>query len=299
MECLHPHCPRGTGLPTWQDVLDDPRLRLRLADRATLAAGLIALARAPSDPPNASPSPTPNRALLRRLLDLCPCLYNQLDEPATPRATMHLCELTLANPITSANVYEAFRIQYPNKYEPFAYPPVRPCTDGGTVMEMLCSEVLTAAGIPPMQLVQTGPERGWPVWTMPGHVLLNEGKMNDMRAFGDLLVPCAPTNLVISVKSEAARERLLYSSNAIEGIGFGFFNQPEEFWSVLRMKLYKRMGFSAIYLPSGTLNLISARLAQTGHQNYAVNINGTALYRPLTGFADDMVRVVGKSSFLL
>ncbi|MDQ3246223.1 MAG: hypothetical protein M3Q52_04905, partial [Pseudomonadota bacterium] len=124
-------------------------------------------------------------------------------------------------------------------------------------MEMLFSEVLTDVGIPPMRLIADGPDRGWPIWSTPGHVLLNEGKMNDMRAFGDLLVPCAPTNLVISVKSEAARERLLYSSNAIEGIGFGFFNQPEEFWSVLRMKLYKRMGFSAIYLPSQTLDLIN------------------------------------------
>lgn len=299
MECLHPHCPRGTGLPSWNDVLNDARLKLRPLDRAALVAGLAPVTCPPSDPPTISPSPTPNRALLRRLLDLCPCLYNQIDEPATPRATVHLCELTLGNPITSANVYKAFRVQYPNKYEPFSYPPVRPGTDGGTVMEMLCSEVLTAAGIPPMQLSQVGPDRGWPIWVMPGHVLLNEGKMNDMRAFGDLLVPCAPTNLVISVKSEAARERLLYSSNAIEGIGFGFFNQPEEFWSVLRMKLYKRMGFSAIYLPSATLELIKNRLTHAGHENYAVNINGTALYRPLTDFGDDMLRVVGKSSFLL
>lgn len=299
MECMHPFCPRGTGHPTWDEVLDDPRLKLRAPDRAQLLAGLNTLARPPSDPPNISPPPTQNLALLKRLLALCPCLYNQLEKATTPRATVHLCELTLGAPITSASVYQAFRVQYPNKYEPFAYPPVRPCTDGGTVMEMLCSEVLTNAGIPAMEVVPAGSDAGWPVWMMPGHILLNEGKMNDMRAFGDLLIPCAPTNLVISVKSEAARERLLYSSNAIEGIGFGFFNQPEEFWSVLRMKLYKRMGFSAIYLPNGTLDHINERLAVTGHQNYAVNINGTALYRPLTDFADDMQKVIGRTSFLL
>lgn len=298
MECLHPHCPSGNGSPSWQDVLDEPRLKLKLADRAQLLAGLAAFGPL-SSPPQIIPAPTQNGAMLRRLLSLCPCLYNQLDKPATPRATVHLCQVTHGALITSASVYQAFRIQYPNKYEEFAYPPVVPCTDGGTVMEMLCSEVLANAGIPPMPLVLGGPDAGWPVWTMPGHILLNEGKMNDMRAFGDLLIPCAPTNLVISVKSEAARERLLYSSNSIEGIGFGFFNQPEEFWSVLRMKLYKRMGFSAIYIPNETLDLINAKLVETGHENYAVNINGTALYRPLTDFGDDMVRVAGRSSFLL
>jgi hypothetical protein len=298
MECLHPFCPRGHGHPRWQDVIDDPRLKLRPADRAQLLAGLTVFGPL-SNPPQIRPAPTQNAALLKRLLGLCPCLYNQLGKAATPRGTVHLCEVTLGAPITSASVYLAFRIQYPNKYEDFANPPAIPCTDGGTVMEMLCSEVLSNAGIPSMPLVTGGPDAGWPIWTMPGHILLNEGKMNDMRAFGDLLVPCAPTNLVISVKSEAARERLLYSSNSIEGIGFGFFNQPEEFWSVLRMKLYKRMGFSAIYLPNETLDLINAKLVETGHQNYAVNINGTALYRPLTEFTDDMVRVVGRSSFLL
>jgi hypothetical protein len=109
-------------------------------------------------------------------------------------------------------------------------------------MKFLCSEVLRSAGIPPMELDQ----QKWPIWQMPGHVLLNEGKMNALRAFGDILIPCAPTNLVISVKSEAARERPLYSSKAIEGIGFGFFKEPDEFWTESRMALYKRMGFSVI-----------------------------------------------------
>jgi hypothetical protein len=64
---------------------------------------------------------------------------------------------------------------------------------------------------------------------MPGHILLNEGPMQSLQALGDILIPCAPTNLVISVKSEVARERLLYSANSIEGVGFGFFKEPEEF----------------------------------------------------------------------
>lgn len=137
----------------------------------------------------------------------------------------------------------------------------------------------------------------WPVWSMPGHVLLNEGKMNDLKALGDILIPCAPTNLVISVKSEKAKERLLYSANSIEGIGFGFFDTPSEFWTKRRMQLYKRMGFSAIYMPNTTLAQLQATLKLNGTSQFAVNINGTALYRPLTQFSDDMNRIVGKSAF--
>ena len=115
-------------------------------------------------------------------------------------------------------------------------------------MEMLCSEVLANEGIP----VMWPDADGWPKWDMPGHILLNESKMRSLKAFGDILIPCGPTNLVISVKSEAAKERLLYSSNAIEGIGFGFSKHASEFWTPSRMNLYKRMGFSAIYVPDET-----------------------------------------------
>ena len=162
-------------------------------------------------------------------------------------------------------------------------------------MEMLCSEVLSTAGIPAMSL---GEDR-WPVWQMPGHILLNEGRMSSLQALGDLLIPCAPTNLVVSVKSEVARERLLYSANSIEGIGFGFFKEPEEFWTDSRMSLYKRMGFTAIYMPDETHRLVLEHIVAAGSRRHAININGTALYRPLTLFADDMLRVIGRSSALL
>ena len=120
--------------------------------------------------------------------------------------------------------------------------------------------------------------------------------MGALRALGDILVPCAPTNLVISVKSEVARERLLYSANSIEGVGFGFFKEPQEFWTVSRMSLYKRMGFSAIYMPDVTHAAVMGHLMGNNTQRHAVNINGTDLYRPLTIFGDDMRRIVGRSS---
>jgi hypothetical protein len=142
-------------------------------------------------------------------------------------------------------------------------------------------------------------EDKWPVWHMPGHILLNEGKMAALKALGDILVPCAPTNLIISVKSEVARERLLYSANSIEGVGFGFFREPDEFWTVSRMSLYKRMGFSAIYMPDSTHQEVMDHLAEKKSTRHAVTINGTDLYRPLSLFGDDMLRVVGRSSTLL
>jgi hypothetical protein len=279
----------------WADVVDNPELGARISQKTTLKAILNSdFNVAPADPPVARAAPTTSRALLRRLLTLCPCLYNQIDVRTTPRAVIHFCEMALKAPITSSNVHDAFLAQHPSAPR-FNPSPIQSCTDGGTVMEMLCSEVLNSHGIPEMKLDTDD----WPLWSMPGHVLLNQGRINALRALGDIMIPCAPTNLVISVKSEAARERLLYSANSIEGIGFGFFNQPSEFWTVSRMSLFKRMGFSAIYMPDNTHKQIMDHLKIEGTERHAVNINGSGLYRPLTLFGDDIRRVVGRSSMLL
>jgi hypothetical protein len=63
------------------------------------------------------------------------------------------------------------------------------------------------------------------------------------------------------------------------------------------MLLFKRMGFSAIYLPDTTHAAIFAKLKEREHENFAVNLNGTLLYRPLSIFGSDMRRVAGRSSF--
>ena len=184
-----------------------------------------------------------------------------------------LVRVHLGAAIGGANVVRAFEIQHPSRGEPFLIPPLAECSNVGDVSEALCSEVLSNAGLPAMELDSDR----WPIWVVPGHILLNHGKMSAVQAFGDILIPAAPTNLVVSVKSEKARERLLYSSNAIEGVGFGFFNSPKEFWTPSRMKLYKRMGFTAIYLPPATLAAIDEKLRARSHTSYAVNINGTPL----------------------
>jgi hypothetical protein len=295
MLCLHPFCPMGSPTSSWAEVLDLPAMKLSAGVmKSALLAELDGLfGEGPSNPAKPRKLPNTAAATSRRLLRLCPCLYNQVDEKPSARAIVHLCELTLGSRITDANVNKAFAIQHP-KAPGWSYPPARSFQGaGGTVMELLCSEVLNSAGMPAMEL-----DAGrWPVWQIPGHILLNEGKMNDLQALGDILIPCAPTNLVISVKSEKAKERLLYSANSIEGIGFGFFDTPSEFWSRRRMQLYKRMGFSAIYMPDETLAKLMERLDAKGDRQYAVNINGTELYRPLTRFCADMKKVVGRSAF--
>lgn len=293
VDCIHPHCPNGRGAASWASVAADPTVKLQPREKTAFTAHMDAhFGIGPVGAGSAHPTPPVSKAALGRLLRAAPCLFNQLDMPATPRAVVHFCELTLGAPITAANVHDAFLVQHPSQGRSFSPGPHKVCKDGGTVMEMLCSEVLANAGIPPM----AHDDDGWPRWTMPGHVLLNEGKMSRWKALGDILVPCAPTNLVISVKTEAARERLLYSANSIEGVGFGFFSQPNEFWTVSRMTLLKRMGFTAIYMPDSTHASVMTHLDTHGTRHHATNINGRDLYRPFTSFADDMKRAVGRSS---
>lgn len=245
MRCLHPHCPTNKGATSWKEVVDSPLLKATKADKAVLLAALDTNFGKLTSPAAPKAKPVANTALVDRLLRLCPRLFNQLEVAATPEAVVHLCEISLGQEINSANVYDAFLVQYPGK-ETYTFPPLKPSISGGSVMEMLCSEVLANEQIPRMNV----DAEGWPKWNVPGHILVNQGKMRDLQALGDILIPCAPTNLLISVKTEAARERLLYSANSIEGIGFGFFKEAKEFWTRSRMLLFKRMGFSAIYLPT-------------------------------------------------
>lgn len=286
----------GLGLADWDQVSHDPRLKLRSFEKTDFVTHMIQyFSLPPSGVATNNPKPPISAAALQRLFRQAPCLHNQIDSVATPHAVVHFCELTLAAEIVSANAWDAFLIQHPSQGPSFRYPLHRVSGDGGTVMELLCSEILVNEGVPLMPLANDN----WPIWNAPGHALLNEGKLRRWKALGDILIPCAPTNLIISVKSQSARERLLYSSNSIEGIGFGFFDQPNEFWTTSRMTLFKRMGFSAIYLPDQTHNAVMSHLKHHGTTIHATNINGKELYRPISVFGTDMLRVAGKSSDLL
>ncbi|MER9800345.1 hypothetical protein NKJ36_25005 [Mesorhizobium sp. M0142] len=169
----------------WSDVINLRAMKVRLVDRAPLIAFMDAtFNRAPGTPATHLGIPPVNQGLLRRLLNRCPCLFNQIDIAATARAMVHFCEITLGCRIDSGNVYQAFLIQHPRLAPPFNPAPLKAGGEGGTIMEFLCSEALRSVGIPPMELDGSR----WPVWRMPGHVLLNESKMNALRAFGDILI---------------------------------------------------------------------------------------------------------------
>ena len=277
-------------------MANDDSVKLRAIEKADFVSHMNRhYSAVPSSFPVALPTPPISKAAFKRLLREAPCLFNQVNETATPRSIVHFCELTLGTPILSQNAWDAFLLQHPTQGPSFQYPLHGRSGDGGTVMELICSEILTNEGIPEMP---TTPE-GWPNWQMPGHALLNAAELRRWKALGDILIPCSPTNLIISVKTQSARERLLYSGNSIEGVGFGFFDQPNEFWTVSRMTLFKRMGFSAIYLPDHTHSAVLSHLEEKGTIVHATNINGHDLYRPISQFGADMRRVIGKSSDLL
>ena len=235
-------------------------------------------------------NPSLKPAHLERLFQYCPCLFAQLARPVTAEGIVHLCEVSLGKKIVSSNVDLAFEVQHPNTKK-FLHPPRRDRRSkgmGGAVMEALCAEVLTNHGIPAAK------ERdgGFPDWSAPCHVSLNRGKYKHMKLYGDFLIPTAPHNLFVSVKSERARERLILSGNRLETVGFGFFKQPQEFTSESRRRLFTRWGFSAIYMPESTLKSVRTRLG--GHM--PVNRNGRPLYRPLSRFGPDLRLVAGRDT---
>jgi len=249
MRCLHPHCPIGHGAPDWSAVVDHLDAKVSKSDRHLVLAQLRkcrALDRAPST----IVASTKAKACFKRILEMCPCLYAQVDVKITARGVVHLCETTIGELIDSNNVYTAFKVQHPKiSAHRYRYPPRVPGASGGDIMETFCAEVLTNHGVPPMELALDE----WPVWASKRHLTLNSGKMRPLKPYGDILIPAAPHNILVSVKSEAARERFLVSGNRLESVGFGFFNEPDEFWTTNRMNLLKRWGFIAIYMPDPTL----------------------------------------------
>lgn len=285
----------GEGLSSWRDVVNHPVLNIQERYRETIINSLNGVMCLDGTVYSINEDLL-KTAYFKRLLEATPCLYSQLNVKVTARAIVHLCEVTLNERITSQNVYDAFEIQHPGRLDKsFAYSPVINGAGGGDIMEQLCSEVLSNHGIPHMEM----DEQQWPVWNSRSHLSLNSGKMSPLKLYGDILIPSAPNNLMISVKSESARERFVISGNRLESVGFGFFNDPSEFWTQNRINLLKRWGFSAVYMPMNTLDAIEVELRRKGLFEQSININGKPLYRPLEMFGDDMSRVAGKLSMNL
>lgn len=202
MICLHPYCPIGNGLASWQDVVNDARLKVRAGERGALLANLNAARLNVIGNPYAFQ--VQNQALLGRMLKWMPCLHTQINEPTSADAIVHLCEITLGARINSANLYNAFVIQNPSDLsKTFTVNAQLHMGVAGDISEALCSEVLTNEGLPELKLN----DDGWPILAH-GHISLNKGKMRQVKAFGDILIPCAPSNIIISVKTQTAKEGL-------------------------------------------------------------------------------------------
>ena len=103
----------------------------------------------------------------------------------------------------------------------------------GTISERICGWALDAA-LPDGYFRNTSNENKW---------------------LGDYILLGAPFNVVISVKSYKAKERLLVSGSGsllVPTIGWGLFDDPNE-WKYERLKNYLYRGFIAIYMPKDTL----------------------------------------------
>jgi hypothetical protein len=121
MRCLHPHCPAGRGARSWEELLDSPLLKARKIDKPVLLSTLNKDFGPLSSPAVAKNIPVPNAALIDQLVRTCPSPVQLARSGSHAEAIVHLCEISLGTTITSANVYDAFRVQYPGR-EKFAYP---------------------------------------------------------------------------------------------------------------------------------------------------------------------------------
>ena len=107
---------------------------------------------------------------------------------------------------------------------------------------------------------------------------------NDWNWMADFSVYGHPFNLLISVKSFKAKERLLVSgsgNNLSPTIGWGLFDDPAE-WSIERVKRYLFRSFIVIYMPTSLYNQLYANVIAIK------NINGNPFIRELNTFVLDL-----------
>lgn len=97
-----------------------------------------------------------------------------------------------------------------------------------------------------------------------------------------------PFNLLVSVKSFKAKERLLVSGSGnilSPTVGWGLMNDARE-WTTERTRVYLFRCFIAIYLPNTTYRSIT-RGAKLVH-----NINGKPLIRKIDDFTRDLSKAI-------
>lgn len=110
----------------------------------------------------------------------------------------------------------------------------------------------------------------------------------EVKWLGDYGLLGYPLNIIVSVKSFKAKERLLMSgtgSQLVPTIGFGLFDDSSEF-SVARLTSYRLRGFLAIYMPQSTLDQLPI------HSQEFLNWNSTVLLRPCQQLPLDLERSI-------
>ena len=141
----------------------------------------------------------------------------------------------------------------------------------GTISERICGWALDAA--------------------LPNGYFRNTS--NNDKWLGDYILLGAPFNIVISVKSYKAKERLLVSGSGsllVPTIGWGLFDDPLEF-KFERLKNYLYRGFIAIYMPKFTLNLLedNAKKLENTHKEIFI--------RPIENLISDIRKSKVKKNF--
>jgi hypothetical protein len=110
----------------------------------------------------------------------------------------------------------------------------------------------------------------------------------------DFSITGHPFNLLVSVKSFKAKERLLVSgsgNNLSPCVGWGLFDDPAE-WAENRVRKYMFRSFLAIYLPSALIRSLP-------NESKAVrNMNGKLFLRDIQNFSDDVVNAMGDDNFI-
>ncbi|MFZ2322849.1 MAG: hypothetical protein WAV89_04030 [Ignavibacteriaceae bacterium] len=106
----------------------------------------------------------------------------------------------------------------------------------------------------------------------------------DWKWIGDFSILGNPFNLIISVKSFKAKERLMASGSGnilSPTIGWGLFDDTNE-WTESRIKGYLFRAFIGIYMPSVLLEQLSQESREI------LNINGRPFLRSVNSFAHDL-----------
>lgn len=117
------------------------------------------------------------------------------------------------------------------------------------------------------------------------------GKLpSDWKWVGDFYIKSIPFNVIVSVKSFKAKERLLSSGSGnylSPTIGFGLFNDSSEF-KFNRVAKYPFRAFIAIYMPIDTYEQLEADVQSLK------NINNRPFIRKIEDFPRDLLSAKDK-----